>query len=56
MLWALKSDDPFHPSIISSRAAVPKTSVPRVRTNEADMGRASDESAMNNPEERQLKY
>ena len=34
------------------RAAVPK---PRVRTNEADMGRASDESAMNNPEERQLK-
>ena len=38
------------------RAAVPKTSAPRVRTNEADMGRASDESAMNNPEERQPKY
>jgi len=37
-------------------AAVPKISVPRVRTNEADMRRASDETAMNNPEERQLKY
>jgi len=37
-------------------AAVPKISVPRVRTNEADMRRASDETAMNNPEESQLKY